>query len=94
MQMQRGISQLIDRIMEKSGPSYFFTSNRDTKISSRTRHSRWDVTRQKAIKNATEDGRHDLAKEIAQFQLRDIRPRTASETADISDASKLLGHSK
>ena len=29
-----------------------------------------------------------------QFQFRDIRPKAASEIADISEASALLGHSK
>ncbi|MCV4343136.1 phage integrase [Pseudomonas capsici] len=92
--VRNALGQLIDRIMEKSGPGYFFKNNRGTKISSETRRSRWDVARQKAIKSATADGRHDLAKEIAQFQFRDIRPKAASEIDDISDASKLLGHSK
>lgn len=33
-------------------------------------------------------------REIMQFQFRDIRPKAASEIEDISQASRLLGHSK
>ena len=36
----------------------------------------------------------DLARRIAQFQFRDIRPKAASEINDLSEASILLGHSK
>lgn len=91
--VRNSLGQLIDRIMETSGPGYFFTTNRGTKISARTLHSRWDAARQKAITSAMESGRNDLAKQIAQFQFRDIRPKAASEISDISDASRLLGHS-
>lgn len=92
--VRNALGQLVDRIMAKSGSGYFFTTNRGTKISARTLHSRWDTARQKAIQGADKDGRHDLAREIAQFQFRDIRPKAASEIEDVSDASKLLGHSK
>lgn len=34
-----------------------------------------------------------LAIEARQFQFRDIRPKAASEIADIREASALLGHS-
>lgn len=92
--VRNALGQLIDRILAKSGPGYFFTTNRGTRISDRTLNLRWDTARQKAVQSATDSGRADLAKQIAQFQFRDIRPKAASEIADLSDASKLLGHSK
>ena len=43
---------------------------------------------------AIEQGDQGLAKKIAGFQFRDIRPKVASEILDLDDASRLLGHSK
>lgn len=85
---------LVDRLMAKGHSGYFITSARGTKVSSRTLHLWWDTARQKAIKEAIEAGRPDLAENIAKFQFRDIRPKAASEIIDIGDASRLLGHSK
>lgn len=54
---------------------------------------RWDKTRKMACEKPVEQGDPALAAKISGFQLRDIRPKAASETVDIGDASLLLGHS-
>ena len=46
------------------------------------------VTRQS---NKKENGDIKLAESIRWFQFRDIRPKAASETLDLGDASRLLG---
>lgn len=50
--------------------------------------------REAAYRQALEDKHFDLAKRIAKFQFRDIRPKAASEIENIEQASKLLGHSE
>lgn len=56
--------------------------------------NRWVDAREAARDKATAEKKNDLVKQIAQFQFRDIRPKAASETNDLDDASTLLGHSK
>ena len=53
---------------------------------------RFEPARERAAQGA--EGRHDLdlAAAIRRFQFRDIRPKAASEIADLSQASNLLGH--
>ena len=53
-----------------------------------TLRSRFEAARKAAADHA-EPG---LAERIRKFQFRDIRPKAASEIADLGDASKLLGH--
>ena len=55
--------------------------------------NRWDEAREKAATKAASEGDSSLAATIRQFQFRDIRPKAASEIPDITDASRLLGHS-
>ena len=55
---------------------------------------RRDKAGEEAQQNALDQGDPMLAAKIGGFQFRDIRPKAASEIADISDASLLLGHSK
>ena len=52
---------------------------------------RFDDARNEAIKQAKENGDIKLAESIRWFQFRDIRPKAASETLDLGDASRLLG---
>ena len=52
---------------------------------------RWDKAREMACEKAIEQGDPTLAAKIGGFQLRDIRPKAASEIVDIGDASLLLG---
>lgn len=49
---------------------------------------------EKAQQKAIDQGDSMPAAKIGGFQFRDIRPKAASEIADIGDASLLLGHSK
>ncbi len=54
---------------------------------------RFDDARVKAISIARERPDETLAVSIRKFQFREIRPKAASEILDLSDASRLLGHS-
>lgn len=56
-------------------------------------NNRWNEARDAACMKAVADKNQDLAVRIKEFQFRDIRPRAASDIEDISQASKLLGHS-
>ena len=47
---------------------------------------RWDKAREKAQEKAIEDRDPMLAAKIGGLQLRDIRPKTASEIVDVGDA--------
>ena len=64
------------------------------RVSWQMMRNRWDATRLLAADKARASGSEEEAKRIMQFQFRDIRPKAASEIADISEASALLGHSK
>ncbi|WP_456154090.1 integrase [Pseudomonas machongensis] len=55
---------------------------------------RWDDAREEVVKEAVAAGDQALASRIGQLQFRDIRPKAASEIADIDHASLLLGHTK
>ena len=48
--------------------------------------NRWDATRLLAADKARASGSEDEAKRIMQFQFHAIRPKAASEIADISEA--------
>jgi len=54
--------------------------------------NRWDEAREKAAIRAGTDGAPALAVLIRQFQVKDIRPKAASEI-ELTHASRLLGHS-
>ncbi|WP_178121273.1 hypothetical protein [Pseudomonas sp. WS 5021] len=54
---------------------------------------RWDKAREMDCEKAIEQGDPALAAKIGGFQLRDIRPKAASEIVDIGNASLLLGQS-
>jgi len=51
---------------------------------------RFNAARQSAAKKADSP----LSEKIMKFQFRDIRPKTATDIADIESASKLLGHTR
>lgn len=53
---------------------------------------RFDDARKLAAAEATKDLDQVLSSGIKAFQFRDIRPKAASEIADLGNASKLLGH--
>lgn len=46
------------------------------------------------MKEAADSGDQVLAGRIRQFQFCDIRPKVASEIADVEHASLLIGHTK
>ncbi len=53
---------------------------------------RFDDARKLAAALAIKDLDQVLSSGIKAFQFRDIRPKAASEIADLGNASKLLGH--
>jgi integrase len=53
---------------------------------------RFDDARKWAAFEALNNEDHELSAGIKGFQFRDIRPKAASEIADLGNASKLLGH--
>lgn len=88
---------LLDQIMQRNAvhtSPYFILSKSGVRVSWQMLRNRWDATRLLAADKAKASGHEDEAKRIMQFQFRDIRPKAASEIADISEASALLGHSK
>lgn len=55
---------------------------------------RFEPARERAAQEAERHGDRALADAIRRFQFRDIRPKAASEIADLSQASNLLGHTQ
>lgn len=57
---------------------------------------RFEKAREAAAKAAEEDGANDMAKEIRNFQFRDLRAKAGSDKAEATgsmiEAQKLLGH--
>ena len=74
--------------------SVLITNSTGLRMSYAMLRNRWDEARSDTAKAAETSGDPALADRIRQFQFRDIRPKAASEIDSISDASKLLGHSK
>jgi integrase len=56
-----------------------------------TLRTRFEDARTQASEKVKESNK-ELSERIRKFQFRDIRPKAASEIKDITDASKLLGH--
>ena len=72
-----------------------------TPLNKPTLRIRFDKAREQAAKRildeATDDTRAEaeaLAARIRQFQFRDIRPKAASDIADLASAAALLGHTE
>ncbi|MGH8381738.1 integrase [Pseudomonas sp.] len=74
--------------------SRLITNDSGLRMSWEMLRNRFSEARDKAARKPTSDGNMDLAAKVRQFQFRDIRPKAASEIEDISQASRLLGHSK
>lgn len=94
---KNSLGLLIERIIarpKKISSDYLIVNKSGKKASERMLCQRWDHARSKAVAGAIEQGDQGLAKKIAGFQFRDIRPKAASEILDLDDASRLLGHSK
>ncbi|OLS60585.1 phage integrase [Pseudomonas putida] len=95
--VQNALGNLLDRIEQRNSHhlSPFYIVNEDGKrMSWGMLRNRWADAREAARVKAMAEKKVDLAKQIAQFQFRDIRPKAASEINDLGDASTLLGHSK
>lgn len=94
---ENSLGKLVREITERNvgHPSKYLLINRHGKrMTKGMLRLRWDKAREKARLKAIDQGDPLLAAKIAGFQFRDIRPKAASETLDIGDASLLLGHSK
>ncbi len=94
---ENSLGKLIREITERNArhPSKYLLINRHGKrMTKGMLRLRWDKAREKARLRAIEQGDPMFAAKIGGFQFRDIRPKAASEIADIGDASLLLGHSK
>ncbi|MDP4572255.1 tyrosine-type recombinase/integrase [Pseudomonas sp. LPH60] len=74
--------------------SYLIVSRHGKRMTAPMLRKRWDAARESAKSAALEIGDELLAAKIAGFQFRDIRPKAASEIADVGEASLLLGHTK
>ena len=80
---------LLDQIMQRNAAHtspYFILSKSGVRVSWQMMRNRWDATRLLAADRARASGSEEEAKRIMQFQFRDIRPKAASEIADISEA--------
>lgn len=94
-----GLGRFIDDLLERRRlagitSSTLITNPSGLRLSYRMLNNRWDEARSKAAQTALKAGDKPLAARIQAFRFSDIRPKAASEIDDISDASKLLGHSK
>ena len=91
------LGKLLSQIAERNArlvTSYLIVSKTGRRMTATMLRKRWDEARESARLKATTDGDIALAKRIAEFQFRDIRPKAASEIEDIAEASLLLGHTK
>lgn len=89
------LGQLVDRLVaraEELKSRYLVTDAAGQKLSYSMLRRRYDSARTAAAADAIERDDEDLAARIKKFWFRDIRPKAASEIADLRDASDLLGH--
>ena len=90
------LGKLVERINKGNAEHlspFLVINRRGQRVSWPMLRNRWDDARESAAIKAVEAGEQELAVRIRQFQIRDIRPKAASEIRDLSDASVLLGHS-
>ncbi|WP_437182421.1 hypothetical protein [Pseudomonas xantholysinigenes] len=95
--VKNSLGLLLDRIMRSTSrhlSPFFILNEHGKRMSWGMLRNRWAEARETARVKAELEKKPDLANRIAQFQFRDIRPKAASEIEDISQASRLLGHSK
>lgn len=72
--------------------SYLVTTPDGGRLTASMLRTRFDEAHTAAAKAALKSLDETLATAVRQFQFRDIRPKAASEIADLGRASKLLGH--
>jgi len=92
------LSTFLDELRERRAmagirTSSLITNKNGLRMSYAMLRNRWDEAREKAAVKAATEGDTTLSAAIRQFQFRDIRPKAASEIEDLTDASRLLGHS-
>ena len=90
------LGQLLDRIRDrprKIRSLYLIATPSGVALNKGTLRLRFESAKAKAVVELLSKGTVDLADRVLKFQFRDIRPKAASEIADIGAASKLLGHS-
>jgi integrase len=88
---------LVERLLEQRKARgvrnpYLINTADGRNVTSAMLRLRFDDARKAAIAQAIEQQDKTLAEQIREFQFRDIRPKAASEIADLGDASRLLGH--
>ncbi len=94
-----GLGSFIDALLERRKlqgvrNSRLITNDSGLRMSWEMLRNRFSEARDKAARKLVADGNADLAAKVRQFQFRDIRPKAASEIEDLTQASRLLGHSK
>lgn len=92
-----GLGVLILRLLEQRKARavrnpYLIVTEDGRNVTKAMLRLRFDDARKLAAAEAIKDLDHVLSAGIKTFQFRDIRPKAASEIADLGNASKLLGH--
>lgn len=94
---RNSLGRLLDNITLRNAAHlspHFILNKQGLRVSWQMLRNRWDAARLLAAEKARKAGSEDMAQRIMEFQFRDIRPKAASEIADVGDASRLLGHSR
>ncbi|WBG66900.1 integrase [Pseudomonas citronellolis] len=94
-----GLGTFIDDLLERRKlagitSSRLITNPDGVRLSYAMLRNRWQESRTAAMQAAIDAGDSSLAHRIKQFRFSDIQSKAASEIDDLTDASKLLGHSK
>lgn len=98
LQVDGAVTQLggcIDRLMArpvKAMSGALVCTEEGQALTAKMLRDRFEAARAAAAGLAEKARDEDLARRIRAFQFRDIRPKAASEIANLEDASKLLGH--
>ena len=94
---QSQLGAILERLLsnaQKMRVSALVTLPNGQPLNKGTLRLRFEAARANAVQKAASDGNVALSTRISNFQFRDIRAKAATEIADISDASKLLGHTE
>jgi integrase len=95
------LAKLVDRIISdkrahKVISLAILVTESGERLTAQMLRGRFEKAREAAAKSAEEDGAIDMAKEIRNFQFRDLRAKAGSDKAEATgsmiEAQKLLGH--
>ncbi|WP_346659488.1 tyrosine-type recombinase/integrase [Pseudomonas sp. RIT-PI-AD] len=86
--------EMIGRRTAEYASQYLLISKHGKRLTATMLRHRWDDARLKACEVAAVAGDTALVGRIQAFQFRDIRPKAASESKNLDDASMLLGYTK